>query len=73
MFVYSSLSVNYSQEMQIKTFKKIPFTHKDKKYEIMIMYDDAIIKVVAFLHNHPANTFLYVINFPKYYDMNIAR
>ena len=56
----------------MKTFKKIPFSHNGEKYEIRIMYDESNVKIVAFLHNHPANGFRYILNFPKKYDIKKA-
>ena len=49
----------------MKLFKKIPFTHEDKQYEVRVLYDDEIINIATFLNNHPANGFRYQIKIPK--------
>ena len=52
----------------MKLFKKIPVRFEDKEFEIRVLYDEAIITVVAFWGNHPANGFRYQIRLPKRYN-----
>jgi len=49
----------------MKLFKKIPISIEEKDYEIMVLYDDAVINVVAFLDNHPANGYRHQIKLPN--------
>jgi len=49
----------------MKLFKKIPISIEEKDYEIRVLYDDAVINVVAFLDNHPANGYRHQIKLPN--------
>jgi len=49
----------------MKLFKKIPFSHENKQYEVRVLYDDDTINIVTFSDNHPANGFRYQIKLPK--------
>lgn len=53
----------------MKLFKKIPFSFKEKDYEIRVLYNDATINVVAFLNNHPANGYRHQVKLPKQCDI----
>jgi hypothetical protein len=46
-------------------YKKIPFEHDEKSYEIRIHYQENLINIGAFLNNYPANGFRYQIQIPK--------
>ena len=46
-------------------FKKIPFTFEEKDYEIRVYYNYAIINVVIFQNNYPANGFRHQIKISK--------
>lgn len=49
----------------MELFKKIPWEHGGKGYEIRLLYDDRTINVAAFLNNRPANGFRYQVQIPK--------
>ncbi len=49
-------------------FRKIPWQHDDKNFEIRVLYDDRTITVAAFLNNHPANGYRYQVKLPKNCD-----
>lgn len=49
----------------MKLFKKIPISIEEKDYEIMVLYNDTVINVVAFLDNHPANGYRHQIKLPN--------
>lgn len=49
----------------MRLFKKEPIRFEEKTYEIRVYYNDAIINVVAFLNNFPANGFRHQIQLPK--------
>lgn len=46
-------------------FEKIPMTFEGMEYEIRVLYDSAMINVVAFRDNHPVNGFRHQIKIPK--------
>lgn len=46
-------------------YKKIPFTWDNKDYEIRVLYDEAVINVVAFVDSRPANGFRHMLKFSK--------
>ena len=50
-------------------YKKIPFTWDNKDYEIRVLYDEAVISVVAFVDSRPANGFRHMIKFSKQWDV----
>jgi hypothetical protein len=47
-------------------FRKVPFRCEEKEYEIRVYYDDAVINVLAFLNNHPATGYRYLVKLPKH-------
>ena len=49
----------------MELYKKIPWKHEEKKYEIMIMFEESMINVVTFLNNYPVNGFRYQVLLPK--------
>ncbi len=49
----------------MEIFKKIPWNHEGKNYELRIMYTTNMINVAVFLNNYPVNGFRYQINLPK--------
>ena len=49
----------------MRLFEKIAMTFEEKDYEIRVLYEDAIINVVAFFNNHPANGYRHQIRVPK--------
>ena len=49
----------------MELYKKIPFEHDEKSYEIQIHYHENLINIGAFLNNYPANGFRYQIQIPK--------
>ena len=46
-------------------FKKVPFSHEEKNYDIKVFYSDTSITVVAFHNNYPANSFRHQITVSK--------
>ena len=56
----------------MELFKKIPWGHGGKDYEIRLLYDDRTINVVAFLNNRPANGFRYQVQIPKGCDAKMV-
>ena len=49
----------------MQLFKKIPFEHDEKKYEICIFFEKNLINISAFQYNYPANGFRYQVQLPK--------
>ena len=49
----------------MEIFKKIPWHHEGKDYELRIMFKTDMINVAAFLNNYPVNGFRYQIILPK--------
>ena len=45
----------------MKLFKKIPWEHGNKNYEIRILSENNLINILAFYNNYPANGFRYQI------------
>lgn len=60
---------NHLKECAMILFKKIPYTLDDKKYEIRVLYDEAMINIVVFHNNYPANGFRHQVQIPKRYDV----
>lgn len=52
----------------MKLYKKIPFSFKNEKFEVRILYDENLINVAAFKNNYPANGFRYQIKISKNLD-----
>jgi hypothetical protein len=49
----------------MQLYKKIPFRHDEKNYEICIFFEDNLIIVSTFQNNYPANGFRYQVQIPK--------
>ena len=49
----------------MRLFKKVPMTFEQKAYEIRVYYTDAMINIVSFLDNHPADVLRHQIQVPK--------
>ena len=48
-----------------EVYKKIPWEHDGKKYEIRIMFNDKLINILPFHNNRPVNGFRYQIQLSK--------
>jgi hypothetical protein len=53
----------------MQLFKKIPFDHDEKNYEICIFFEDNLINFSTFQNNYPVNGFRYQVQLPKYVDI----
>ncbi|MBN1294427.1 MAG: hypothetical protein JXB48_21500 [Candidatus Latescibacteria bacterium] len=53
----------------MELYKTIPYQCDNLDYEIRVLYENALINVVAFRDNHPANGFRYMVKIPKKLDV----
>lgn len=49
----------------MQLYKKIPFKHDEKNYEIRIYFEEHLINISTFFNNYPANGFRYQIQLQK--------
>jgi hypothetical protein len=53
------------RRINMHLFKKVPFSHEEKSYDIKVFYSDTLITVVAFHNNYPVNSFRHQITVSK--------